>query len=76
MQDRVRPLNDASPRPAGGYVLYRMRVNRRVESNHALAYAVELANQLDLPVLCYDQLIDRHPYASDRFHAFLWEGVP
>ena len=75
MQDRVRPLNDAPPRP-GRYVLYRMRVNRRAECNHALAWAAELANRLDLPVLCYDQLVDHHPYASDRFHAFLWEGVP
>jgi deoxyribodipyrimidine photo-lyase len=53
-----------------------MRAYRRAESNHALAYAVELANQLDLPVLCYDQLVDDHPYASERFHSFLWEGVP
>jgi len=76
MQDRVRPLNDSAVRPGGRYVLYRMRANRRAESNHALAYAVGLANELKLPVLCYDQLVDRHPYASDRFHAFLWEGVP
>jgi deoxyribodipyrimidine photo-lyase len=76
MTDRVRQLNDAPVRQKGRYVLYRMRVNRRVESNHALAYAAELANELKLPVLCYDQLVDRHPYASERFHSFLWEGVP
>jgi len=73
--DRVRLLNDAPLRPDRQFVLYRIRVNRRAESNHALAYAVDLANELRLPVLCYDQLVDQHPYANDRFHRFLWEGV-
>ena len=53
-----------------------MRVNRRAESNHALAFAVEMANRLDLPVLCYDHLLADYPYASDRFHTFLFDGVP
>jgi deoxyribodipyrimidine photo-lyase len=46
-----------------------MRVNRRVESNHALAYAVDLANRLDLPVLCCEQ-------PDDRFPGFVLEGAP
>ena len=33
-----------------------VRVNRRVESNHALEYAARLANELDLPLLCYEEL--------------------
>jgi deoxyribodipyrimidine photo-lyase len=61
MQDRVRSLNDAPVLPGGRYVLYRMRVNRRAESNHALAYAAELANELDLPVLCCEEPDDRFP---------------
>jgi deoxyribodipyrimidine photo-lyase len=51
-------------------------MNRRVESNHALAFAVELANRYELPVLFYEGLTCSYPYASDRFHSFLLEGVP
>ena len=51
-------------------------MNRRVESNHALAYAVELANGLKLPVLFYEGLTCSYPHANDRFHTFLLEGVP
>jgi deoxyribodipyrimidine photo-lyase len=76
VQERIRKLNDLPIRNTGKYVLYRMRVNRRVESNHALAFAVALANRHGLPVLCYDQLLANYPYASDRFHAFLMEGIP
>ncbi len=53
-----------------------MRWNRRVESNHALNFAVELANSLSLPVLATEELTCDYPYASDRLHAFALEGVP
>jgi hypothetical protein len=69
MQDRVRTLNDAPVRPGGRYVLYHMRVNRRVESNHALAYAVDLANRLDLSVLCREE-------PDDRFRSSSWPAWP
>ena len=61
---------------AGCYVLYWAQMNRRVESNHALAYAVETANGLGLPVLFYEGLTCSYPNANDRFHTFLLEGVP
>jgi deoxyribodipyrimidine photo-lyase len=63
-------------RADGGYVLYWAQMNRRVESNHALAYAVEVANGLNLPVLFYEGLTCSYPNANDRFHTFLLEGAP
>ncbi len=51
-------------------------MNRRVESNHALAYAVDIANEWNLPVLFYEGLTRSYPQANDRFHTFLLEGVP
>ena len=63
-------------RAGGRYVLYWAQMNRRVESNHALAYAVEVANSLKLPVLFYEGLTCSYPHANDRFHTFLLEGVP
>jgi deoxyribodipyrimidine photo-lyase len=53
-----------------------MRWNRRVQANHALNFAVELANGLNLPVLAAEDLTCDYPYASDRLHAFALEGVP
>jgi deoxyribodipyrimidine photo-lyase len=51
-------------------------MNRRVDSNHALAYAARLANERDLSLLVYEGLTCTYPYANDRFHTFLLEGVP
>ncbi len=76
MNERVRKLNEAEIRPTASYVLYWAQMNRRVEFNHALAYAIELANQLSLPVLFYEGLTCSYPYANDRLHTFILEGVP
>jgi deoxyribodipyrimidine photo-lyase len=76
MHDRVRQLNSAGIRPGAEYVLYWSQMNRRADANHALAFAVEFANRLDLPVLFYEGLTCSYPFASDRFHRFILEGVP
>ena len=73
---RVRKLNSAEARKNGQYVLYWAQVNRRVESNHALSFALDQANELDLPVLFYEGLTCSSRQANDRFHMFLLEGVP
>jgi len=73
---RVQLLNKAPLRANARYVLYWAQVNRRAASNHALAHAVELANRAGLPVLFYEGLTCDYPYASDRLHTFILEGVP
>jgi len=40
-------------------------MNRRVESNHALAYAAWMANDLDVPLTFYGGLTCAYPYVSD-----------
>ena len=74
--ERVRALNDSPVREGAEYVLYWSQMNRRVECNHSLAYAIELANSLRLPVLYYEGLDCVYPYANDRIHTFMLEGVP
>ncbi len=74
--ERVRKLNDRPFRGGALYVLYWAQMNRRVESNHGLLYAVELANRKDLPVLYYEGLTCSYPFANDRLHTFILEGVP
>jgi deoxyribodipyrimidine photo-lyase len=73
---RVRQLNDAAIRTAASYVLYWSQMNRRVESNHALAYSARLANELELPLLFYEGLTCTYPFANDRLHTFILEAVP
>jgi deoxyribodipyrimidine photo-lyase len=73
---RVRSLNQAPLRTSGAkYVLYWSQMNRRVEENHALAHAISLANNLKLPVLFHEALGCTYPYANDRLHTFVLEGV-
>jgi len=73
---RVQSLNAAGANESAKYVLYWAQVNRRVAWNHALEYAVQLANHAGLPVLFYEGLTYDYPYASDRLHTFILEGVP
>ena len=76
MQQRVRKLNHAAVNTEGRYILYWCRWNRRAESNHALALAAEMANQLNLPLVFFESLSCDYPHANDRLHTFVLEGVP
>jgi deoxyribodipyrimidine photo-lyase len=76
VQERVRPLNDKPVRPDAEYVVYWSQMNRRVPSNHALAWSIERANELRLPLLVYEGLTCTYPYANDRIHSFMLENVP
>jgi deoxyribodipyrimidine photo-lyase len=73
---RIRQLNSASERPDAQYVLYWSQMNRRVDCNHALLYAIEIANRLNVPVLFYEGLTCTYEYANDRLHTFILEAVP
>ncbi len=76
MQARIRALNAAPVRSNARYVLYWSQMNRRVDSNHALAHAILRANELGLPVLFYEGLTCSYREANDRMHTFILEGVP
>ncbi|MDQ6759621.1 MAG: deoxyribodipyrimidine photo-lyase, partial [Acidobacteriota bacterium] len=76
LPDRVRSLNEATFREPAKYVLYWSQMNLRTRSNHGLAYAADLANERGLPLLFYEGLTCSYPFANDRLHTFLLEGVP
>jgi deoxyribodipyrimidine photo-lyase len=69
--ERIRALNRFPERADGEYVLYWMQVNRRLDCNHALAFAVESANRLGLPVLIFEGLTPTLP----RFDDFIRDGA-
>jgi deoxyribodipyrimidine photo-lyase len=73
---RIRALNQAPMREGAKYVLYWSQMNRRVESNHALAYAAEVANERGVPLLVYEGLTYDYRGANYRIHTFVLEGVP
>lgn len=76
LRPRVRMLNDCPLNEAGAYVLYWVQANRRVDSNHALAWAITLANLNRVPLLVYEGLTCSYPDANDRIHSFVLEGLP
>lgn len=76
LHERVRELNTAPARERAAYVLYWMQMNRRVDSNHALAWAVRQANDREVPLLVYEGLTCTYPSANDRHHHSILEGVP
>lgn len=72
---RVFKRNEYEPDSGGDYVLYWMQAHRRFQYNFALEYAVEQANELDKPLLVFEGIQCDYPWASDRFHHFILEGM-
>ncbi len=71
---RLQVLNQKSV-VQGQYVLYWMQQSQRVLDNHALGYAIETANRLDLPVRVVFGLTKNYPDANLRHYAFMLEGL-
>lgn len=74
-QLRVRAVNAAEPRSDGKYVLYWLIAARRTHDNFALDRAIEHAKRLNKPLLVLEALRVAYPFASDRFHRFVIDGM-
>jgi deoxyribodipyrimidine photo-lyase len=59
----------------GSFVLYWMTVFRRRGWNFSLQRAVEWARTLQKPLVILEALRCDYPWASDRLHAFILEGM-
>ena len=57
------------------YVIYWMQQSQRVHYNHALKHAIDLANQMRLPLLVFFGLSDHYPEANERHYHFMLEGL-
>lgn len=75
ISERVQLLNDKSANNDGKYILYWMQMFKRTTHNHALNFAIEQANERKLPLVVYEGLKFYYPWASDRIHTFILEGV-
>jgi deoxyribodipyrimidine photo-lyase len=72
---RVFHRNTYDVRLSGDYVLYWMHSNRRLYWNFALEYAVAWANKLNKPLVILEGLNVDYPWAADRYHAFMIDGM-
>ena len=72
---RIRAANRAPVNPGGEYVLYWMIASRRTEWSFALDRAVEHSVTLGRPLVILEALRVGYPWASDRLHRFVIEGM-
>ncbi len=75
INERVQLLNNKSANNNGKYVLYWVQMFKRTSHNHALNFAISQANERKLPLVVYEGLKFYYPWASDRIHTFILEGV-
>lgn len=72
---RLRHANQAPVHPEGDYVLYWMIANRRLCWNYSLDRALEHCRALGKPLLILEALRCDYPWASDRLHQFVMQGM-
>ncbi len=72
---RLRRCNDAPVRPGAGHVLYWMTSARRTGWNLGLQRALDHATEWDRPLVVLEALRCDYPWASDRLHRFVLQGM-
>lgn len=72
---RLRDVNARPVREDGEYVVYWMTSFRRARFNFALDRAVERCAEFGKPLLVLEALRAGYPYASDRLHRFVIDGM-
>jgi deoxyribodipyrimidine photo-lyase len=72
---RIRACNQAPPNESGEFVLYWMIAFRRLHWNFALDRALEHSARLKKPLLIFEALRCDYPWASDRLHRFVLDGM-
>jgi deoxyribodipyrimidine photo-lyase len=74
-EDRISILNNAPVKKDGQCVIYWMQHSQRADDNAALDMAIELANELKLPVVVLFVLNPDYPYANVRHFTFMLQGI-
>lgn len=74
-ETRIANVNAAPVKRSGRFVLYWMITQRRTGWNFAFQRAVELAAELGRPLVLLEALRCDYPWASDRLHRFVLQGM-
>ncbi len=72
---RIQRMTNRSVQSSGKFVLYWMIANRRRHWNYALQRAVWWAEELQKPLVILEALRCDYPWASDRIHVFILQGM-
>jgi deoxyribodipyrimidine photo-lyase len=72
---RIRAINQRPINRQGDYVLYWMIAARRTRFNFALQRAVEHCRALGKPLVILEALDADYPWANDRLHRFVLDGM-
>ncbi|MGA9956980.1 MAG: deoxyribodipyrimidine photo-lyase, partial [Acidobacteriaceae bacterium] len=73
---RVTVRRDGAPKADGACVVYWMQRAQRGLNNAAVDCAVNIANELGLPLIVYFSAIPNYPNANLRHYVFLNQGLP
>ena len=72
---RILKANDAPVNANGSFVLYWMIAFRRLNWNFSLEQAVAWSLELEKPLVILEALRCGYPWASDRLHRFILDGM-
>jgi deoxyribodipyrimidine photo-lyase len=72
---RIRVDNSEAVNPEGRWVIYWMIAARRTRFNFGLERAADWARQLGRPLVVLEALRCDYPWASDRLHRFVIQGM-
>ena len=72
---RITLANNLPVNVEGRFVLYWMTAFRRKNWNFSLQRAVQWANELRKPLVVLEALRCDYPWASDRLHRFILDGM-
>lgn len=74
-KDRVKQILEHNTKNNGKFILYWMQQSMRIQYNHALNYAIELANKKRLPLIVWFNILPNYPEANLRHYTFMLEGL-
>jgi deoxyribodipyrimidine photo-lyase len=72
---RIQVLNASPVSGEGEFILYWMIAYRRVHWNFALQRAAQWARELNKPLVILEALRSGYPWASERLHRFILDGM-
>lgn len=75
LRHRVKELNQLPRNPDGEFVLYWMTSCRRFHHNAALERGIQIAVEMEKPLLVVEAVSIRHRWTSDRILTFFAQGV-
>ncbi len=75
MNERIKKLNDKVINTSGNYFVYVMEASQRAWFNHALEFAISLANEHNKPLIVIYNLTDKFKHSNLRYYTFMIEGL-